>query len=558
MAKDCSQAPKSGKDEKPRSAAPPAAKAAKVEPAAAAAAAPPASSESGGTRKCYHCGQSGHMAKDCSEAPKDGAPRTKRPASTEKKDEPSFKERLEAYKATNPAPGQKNFCYLCGKEGHRERDCPKNSKKKDEAKTCLKCGEADHIARYCPTIANRTVYRNEEKPRAEGCYICEEKGRTLRHVVPGESCLEYFKWIASLTLSFLFLSPADHAEECPQLAALQEEFDKFVAKINSGVKLNVKVYDILLEKCAKAMEINGALYLYDQMVERGLEPTDNTHKHLQYLHDRSAKDQSKLTSIPMKPKRVARLKELVTARRVEQRKSDVEDKFLPHILDHLRMAANRTAAEASNSLFELANWLKNASIATLSEPLSAAAARISLATLKGLGRYHQKNKGAEFDLDGDAAQPGRFANKKPKSAQASKKKEKKKANIAKKREAAAAAAAEGGAQQEEEKEEEQPAAPKSKAPKRKETSSAAASPAAAPVAAVEDSSAKQPAAKKQKKASAVESSPAPAPAAASSNGKKKQKTAEGATKSEAEGESEAIAATATATAAAGKKRKTKA
>ena len=116
MAKDCAQAPQ----QTTKAAAAPA-------PAPAAAAAPAeSSSSSSGTRKCYHCGQSGHMAKDCSQAPKkDGAARSSAPAaaapraSSVKKDESSFKDRLAEYKAKiDPATGVKPlFCYLCGKEG---------------------------------------------------------------------------------------------------------------------------------------------------------------------------------------------------------------------------------------------------------------------------------------------------------------------------------------------------------------------------------------------------------------------------------------------------------
>ena len=121
------------------------------------------------------------MAKDCSQAPKDGvkrhAPSSAAAGGDDEEKKESFKDRLAAYKASLPEGAKKNFCYLCGKEGHRERDCPKNSKRKDEEKLCLRCGEAGHISRICPSIANRTVYRNEEKPRKEGCYICEQPGR---------------------------------------------------------------------------------------------------------------------------------------------------------------------------------------------------------------------------------------------------------------------------------------------------------------------------------------------------------------------------------------------
>ena len=115
MSKDCTEQPKAGKAER----APKPAAAAAAPAAAAPAAARPADSSasaSSGTRKCYHCGQAGHKASDCDQAPKEGAR-----AKPKEKDEPSFKERLEAYKASNPEPGKKNFCYLCGKEGRQSK-----------------------------------------------------------------------------------------------------------------------------------------------------------------------------------------------------------------------------------------------------------------------------------------------------------------------------------------------------------------------------------------------------------------------------------------------------
>lgn len=117
MSKDCTEQPKAGKaDRAPKQAAQAAAPApAAAAPAPAARPADSTASASGGTRKCYHCGQAGHKASECSQAPKEGGARQK----PKEKDEPSFKERLEAYKASNPEPGKKNFCYLCGKEGRQ-------------------------------------------------------------------------------------------------------------------------------------------------------------------------------------------------------------------------------------------------------------------------------------------------------------------------------------------------------------------------------------------------------------------------------------------------------
>ena len=314
------------------------------------------------------------------------------------------------------------------------------------------------------------MYRNEEKARKAGCYICEEEGH--------------------------------HAEECPQLAVLSEEFDKFVSKLDAGMKLNVKVWNVLLRQCARALELNGALYLYEQMRTRNVEPTEETMKHLEYLHDRSGKDQSKLTAIPMKPKRVSRLREIVAEWKHRSRAAAVEETFLPHIVAHLRdNPAARAEAEACKSMFDLAKMLRGASIASLDEPLSALAARTALATLKGLGRYHQKGKGAEFDLDGSLDKPGKFAAKKEAAAAANGASGKKKQKSSKKKSSSSKKAKDGesDAKGEEKK-------PKAKATKRKEPSASSKKKDSAADGdvdmAAEDADSK-PAAKKQKAAKAA-------------------------------------------------------
>jgi pentatricopeptide repeat protein len=234
------------------------------------------------------------------------------------------------------------------------------------------------IARYCPTIANRTVFRQETKERAKGCYICGVEGH--------------------------------HAEECPELAALSEEFSKFVAKLQSGMKLHVKVYNILLEKCAKALELNGALYLIEQMQARQVTPNDDTWQWLQYVFDRSGRDQSKLTGIPMLPKRVARLKELVTQHRRETKVASLvsSEGVVGQLAGFLRGdAAQLEAAQKATSLFQLASLLKRNTADTIA--LSASAVRDALAAMKHLGRYRQRSSRAEFDLEGDITQPGKLS-----------------------------------------------------------------------------------------------------------------------------------------------------
>ena len=409
-------------------------------------------------------------------------------------------------------------CVCAVVSSSRERDCPKNSKKKDEEKACLRCGEEGHIARVCPTISNRTLYRDETKDRKAGCYICSEEGH--------------------------------HAEECPQLTVLSEEFAKFKTKVEGGIKLHAKVYNVLLEKCSKAMEINGALYLFDLMLSKGVTPTEDSYNSLEYLHDRSGKDQSKIDCIPMKPKRVAKLKEIVSSWKHERKVEQTAAEILPHIVAHLRLPSARTEAEACKSLFDLAKWLKGQSISGLEDPLSNISARTALTTLKALGRYHQASSKAEFDLDGALTNKGRFAKKAEAAGAASvKKSKKKKSKNSKKKKADGAKKGEEGSDDssseadDEEKKPKAAAAAAKKGSKRK-GDDAAETNGEDEAQSKPASAASTKAAKKAKTAASVKESAASAAAASepAAAARKKQKGAAGAVVKDEQPEAEAAAA----------------
>jgi len=81
--------------------------------------------------KCYNCGKSGHIAKDCMEE-------------------------------------QSEKCYSCGKPGHIARDCRAEA----QGDTCWKCGKVGHFARDCKF--------EEDDGNSNRCYKCGEKGHIAR------------------------------------------------------------------------------------------------------------------------------------------------------------------------------------------------------------------------------------------------------------------------------------------------------------------------------------------------------------------------------------------
>ena len=72
-------------------------------------------------RKCFSCGQAGHLKRDC--------PRKKR---------------------AQGGGSKKKACFRCGQAGHLKRDCKQEPKPRRQQPKCFHCDKVGHIARDCP------------------------------------------------------------------------------------------------------------------------------------------------------------------------------------------------------------------------------------------------------------------------------------------------------------------------------------------------------------------------------------------------------------------------
>lgn len=113
------------------------------------------------TMACHHCGEMGHLLRDC-EAKKEGKP----PINGERARPPPRKR-----EDTERAPP---VCYSCQETGHLAKDCPTPGAPGPRKEApCWQCGEEGHRSRDCPA-------RKDEAPKPipadTVCYNCQGKG----------------------------------------------------------------------------------------------------------------------------------------------------------------------------------------------------------------------------------------------------------------------------------------------------------------------------------------------------------------------------------------------
>ena len=113
-------------------------------------------------RKCFICGRTGHMAKDC-----------------------RHRENSYGESGINQSTGidvpldsfiDRKICNNCHREGHIARDCP-------EPQKCRRCGQPGHIAADCQNEVQclrclQSGHLAKDCPNAEVCHICHQSGHS--------------------------------------------------------------------------------------------------------------------------------------------------------------------------------------------------------------------------------------------------------------------------------------------------------------------------------------------------------------------------------------------
>jgi cellular nucleic acid-binding protein len=251
------------------------------------------------TRKCYNCGQVGHMSSSCPSKTQDNEaksnttslsaspsplPLSSNNASNDDNDAsplPLTDESSNFKRKTGDIEEKK--CQMCKETGHVARHCPN----KDDKMACFNCGSKDHFAKECT---------EEKKADERTCHECGEIGHITR-ACPKRK--RFRKKDSGKDICFICEQNDGHvAKNCPSLDELKTSFGVFLNNFNNNVPIELAECVRLLELCSRTMEINGALFVYDYLLKRKIALTEQIFDLLFHIYSRIGLSHSVLPALP--------------------------------------------------------------------------------------------------------------------------------------------------------------------------------------------------------------------------------------------------------------------